>query len=326
MDLFKLGQGNDCLQLAAETEVAAGNGLEPWKLLIVDDEPVVHSVTKLALDGFELAGRTLEFISAHSAAEARVILGEHDDIALILLDVVMETDHAGLDLAHYIRQELKNKFVRIILRTGQPGQAPELEVITQYDINDYKEKTELTRQKLLSTVYTSLCSYRDLQALENNRLGLLSVIEASADIFERREISHFAEGVLQQLTALLYLNKDALLIQQKTCGMVAGTDEDHLKVIAGAGCFKSHIGTEGLNQFEPLIIERLKKAITTKSNNYGENYWVSYYVTKSGTEQLLYVSAKDVFSIPDISMIELFVKNVAIAHETVALMESRKHD
>jgi hypothetical protein len=157
-------------------------------------------------------------------------------------------------------------------------------------------------------------------------LGLLSVIEASADIFERRDISHFAEGVLQQLTALLYLNKDALLVQNKTCGMVVDTDNDHLQVVAGSGCFKSHIGTEGLNQFEPLVIERLQKAITTKSNNYGKNYWVSYYVTKSGTEQLLYVSSKDVFSIPDISMIELFVKNVAIAHETITLMESRKHD
>jgi len=42
----------------------------------------------------------------------------------VLLDVIMETDQAGLDLVEFIRDTLKNETVRIILRTGQPGQAP----------------------------------------------------------------------------------------------------------------------------------------------------------------------------------------------------------
>ncbi|MDF1693968.1 MAG: DUF3369 domain-containing protein [Zhongshania sp.] len=315
---------NDSLKLAAEpTSQGVVNGLQPWKLLVVDDEKVVHAVTRLALDGFELAGRGLQFINAFSAEEARNHLSKHDDIALILLDVVMETDHAGLDLVHYIRRDLKNKFVRIVLRTGQPGQAPELEVITQYDINDYKEKTELTRQKLFSTVYTSLCSYRDLIALENNRVGLLKVIEASADIFVRRTMSAFAEGVLQQLTALLYLNKDAMLVQP--CGMLASADHGSLNVLAATGCYSTFAGSVNISSFDTTVADRIKKAMNARSSNYGENYWVSYYVTESGVEQLLYVSAKDVFSVPDIAMIELFVKNVAIAHETIALLELKEH-
>lgn len=319
------GNGNDKLQFAAEaTATLADSVLEPWKLLLVDDEKVVHSVTRLALEGFELAGRGLQFISAYSAEEARALLAQHDDIALILLDVVMETDHAGLDLVHYIRRELNNKFVRIVLRTGQPGQAPELEVITQYDINDYKEKTELTRQKLFSTVYTSLCSYRDLMALENNRLGLLKVIEASADIFERRNLAAFAEGVLQQLTALLYLNKDAMLVQP--CGVLARPASDSLNILAATGCYSDFAGTVEISAFDSDVRDRISTAIEQRSSNYGDNYWVSYYITESGMEQLLYVSAKDVFSIPDIAMIELFVRNVAIAHETIALLESNNHD
>lgn len=324
MSQFDVNDG-DKLQFAAEPTATLGDsGLEPWKLLLVDDEKVVHSVTRLALEGFELAGRGLQFISAYSAEEAREQLAQHDDIALILLDVVMETDHAGLDLVHYIRRELNNKFVRIVLRTGQPGQAPELEVITQYDINDYKEKTELTRQKLFSTVYTSLCSYRDLMALENNRLGLLKVIEASANIFERRNLAAFAEGVLQQLTALLYLNKDAMLVQP--CGMLARPASNALNILAATGCFSDYEGTVEISAFDSDIGDRLGAAIAQRSSNYGDNYWVSYYITESGMEQLLYVSAKDVFSIPDIAMIELFVRNVAIAHETIALLESNNHD
>ena len=113
-----------------------------WKVLIVDDEPEVHAVTKLALSDFEFQNKRLEFISAYSGAEAKQLIDEHSDAAIVLLDVVMETDDAGLQVAKYIRETAQNNHIRIILRTGQPGQAPERQVIVNYDINDYKSKTE----------------------------------------------------------------------------------------------------------------------------------------------------------------------------------------
>ena len=96
----------------------------------------------------------------------------------------METDDAGLKVARWIRQDLKNPFVRIILRTGQPGKAPERDVIIDYDINEYKEKTELTVQKLFTTITSALRSYRDLRIIEKNRYGLEQIIKASACLFE----------------------------------------------------------------------------------------------------------------------------------------------
>ena len=311
---------SDGLQLAPDSPHANfGHSVEPWKLLIVDDEEIVHAVTHLALDSFDLGGRGLEFLSAYSGAEAREVLREHNDIAVILLDVVMETDRAGLDLVHYIRHELKNKFVRIIMRTGQPGDSLEQEVITKYDINDYKEKTELTRQRLFSVVYTSLRSYSDLTALEINRKGLIKVIESSAKIFESRDISAFSEGVLEQLTGLLYLGNDAVLINAS--GLLARSGIERLRILAGIGKFKQCQGEVDFANFDEEMAERIKYVLQHKKSNYGDNYWVSYYVTKSGLEQILYVSARDVFSVPDIMMIELFVKNVAIAHETIAMLE-----
>jgi len=122
-----------------ETEVQRDT-VVPWQVLIVDDEPAVHEVTKLVMSDFEMDGRGLQFTHCYSAAEARTVLEQRQDIALILLDVVMESEHAGLDLAKHIRDELRNLNVRIVLRTGQPGQAPEEQVIRDYDINDYKEK------------------------------------------------------------------------------------------------------------------------------------------------------------------------------------------
>lgn len=133
--------------------------VKPWKILIVDDDDEVHIMTRLVLRDLVFAGRPLRLLSATSAKQAREVLQQEDDICLILLDVVMESDDAGLELVHYIRRDLDNNAVRIILRTGQAGHAPEQRVILEYDINDYKQKTELTAQKLITTVVASLRSY-----------------------------------------------------------------------------------------------------------------------------------------------------------------------
>lgn len=133
-----------------------------WKIMVVDDDELVHDVTHLVLSDLTFANRSIEIIDAYSAQEAIELLKVHSDVALVLLDVVMENDRAGLDVVRYIREKLHNHLVRIILRTGQPGNAPEEEIIQNYDINDYKEKTELTAKKLHTAVITSLRSYINL--------------------------------------------------------------------------------------------------------------------------------------------------------------------
>jgi diguanylate cyclase (GGDEF)-like protein len=140
-----------------------------WKVLVVDDEQQVHEVTRLALKNFKFEDKPLEIISAYSGQEAQRILDRHPDTAVLLLDVVMETNDAGLNLVKYIRENLHNLFVRIILRTGQPGEVPEISIIKGYDINDYKTKTELTQQKLFSALVTAIRSYRDIVTIEDAR-------------------------------------------------------------------------------------------------------------------------------------------------------------
>ena len=139
--------------------------LPAWRLLIVDDEPDVHHVTKFALNHTTILGQPLEFLHAYSAAEARQILEREKDIAVILLDVVMERENAGLDLVKVIRTELKLTEIRIILRTGQAGDAPEIEAIHDYDINDYKTKSELTRTKLYASVTAAIRAFSQIRSL-----------------------------------------------------------------------------------------------------------------------------------------------------------------
>ncbi|MEG4394879.1 ATP-binding protein [Microcoleus sp. BROC3] len=140
-------------------EVSEDSRTESWKILIVDDEAQVHTATDIALRKFVYENKSLKFFSAYSAKEAKQLIQEHPDVAIILLDVIMETDDAGLEFVKYVREVLGNQLVRIILRTGQPGQVPEKSVIINYDINDYKTKTELTTSKLYTTVLTALRSF-----------------------------------------------------------------------------------------------------------------------------------------------------------------------
>ncbi|MFM9263989.1 adenylate/guanylate cyclase domain-containing protein [Tychonema sp. BBK16] len=158
---------------------------DTWKVLIVDDEIEIHTITKLALKDFIFENKSIIFFSAYSGKEAKEIIKNNDDIALILLDVVMETEEAGLEVVKYIRDILDNKIVRIILRTGQPGQVPEDVVIVSYDINDYKTKTELTNKKLFTTVVTALRSFSSLNQIESNKSEIEKIAAASARFVPR---------------------------------------------------------------------------------------------------------------------------------------------
>ena len=163
-------------------DVTENTALEKaWKIIIVDDEPTVHQVTKLALKNLVFENKPLTFISGFSTQEAKELMTAHSDAALILLDVVMDVNDAGLQVVEYIREELQNKRVRIILRTGQPGEAPEESVIINYDINDYKLKVELTRQKLLTTTIAALRSYRDFTIIEEQSIKLTQTLETLQD-------------------------------------------------------------------------------------------------------------------------------------------------
>ena len=160
---------------------AINTSLSAWKIIIVDDEPTVHQVTKLALKNFVFDGKPVTFFSGYSSQDAKELIAAHPDTALILLDVVMDTSDAGLQIVKYIREQLKNKQVRIILRTGQPGEAPEESVIINYDINDYKLKVELTRQKLVTTTIVALRSYRDFTIIEEKSIKLNQALETLQD-------------------------------------------------------------------------------------------------------------------------------------------------
>lgn len=190
---------NSTLQFADDRPPVASEPAEPWTILIVDDEDSIHEVTELALADVNFEGRPLRLVSARSATEARAQLLAHPQVALILLDVVMETDTAGLSLVEYVRRELGNPFIRIALRTGQPGQAPERRVIVDYDISDYKTKSELTATRLFLTVISALRMYRQLHELETHRRLAVAAAAAQRRFFPREFLDLLGKTAITQV-------------------------------------------------------------------------------------------------------------------------------
>jgi len=292
--------------------------LAPWRILLVDDEPDIHDITKLTLSRFRLEGRALAFLHAYSGAEAKEVLAKEKDIALVFLDVVMEKEDSGLEVARWMRQDLNNQFTRIVLRTGQPGQAPEERVIVNYDINDYKEKTELDRTKLFTTTFAALRAYRDIMKVEEARQqqlhyreGLERVIAASAHIFQQRNLKDFANGLLQQVVALLRLEQSMLV---RLRGATAVTGETDYEVLA-------QIGQEEDSLLTPELLAQLKDAERNRISRMTGDTFVGYFPNSSGKASLLVLKGVEEISEIDQKLLEIFCSGVAIAFDNILLTQ-----
>lgn len=196
---------------------------EPWKIFIIDDDDEVHKITRMVLGSLMFEERPVVFLHSYSSEQALEIFRANPDIAVALVDVVMDTDDAGLRLVEQVRSELGNSFVRLILRTGQAGLAPEREVVIRYDINDYKEKTELSSEKLCTAVISALRSYRDIIALESARLGMERMVTASEVLFRARTVFQFTEIVLSQALAVMGVSTSTAL-QREAKGLLVAKE------------------------------------------------------------------------------------------------------
>ena len=183
----------------------------PWKIIIVDDEPEIHTLTRLALNNFEFAKRPLQLFEALSAQEAKQILVTETNIAVALIDIVMESEDSGLKLINFIRKELNNRLTRLIVRTGQQEAALAQEIIEHYDIDDYKDKTELTIHKLYTTIRSALKSYHDLSILDANRKALKKILDVAPELYHPQSIHQFFSGVLEQIIGLCNLGEHSLI-------------------------------------------------------------------------------------------------------------------
>ncbi|MEW6147938.1 MAG: DUF3369 domain-containing protein [Pseudomonadota bacterium] len=312
-----MAEQDDVLHLIDDTGTAPEDAnARKWKIAVIDDDPAVHDGTRFALSDYSLNGQSLEILSAYSAAEGRKLMAEHSDIAAVLLDVIMETDVAGLELVEYIRNEIRNETVRIILRTGQPGQAPERRVIVQYDINDYKAKTELTADKLFTSLTAALRSYQQLERMVQTRRGLEIIIDAASTLYDFKSMQRLAEGVLTQLASLLNVDCAGILVLRDNGGI-----DPELSVLAGSGCYSRFIGSTSSKALDPELREMVEAAFQRRKNEFADHRSVIYLRTGSGREVVVLLQAERELSETDRSLVEIFSSRLSIAFDNVILYQ-----
>ncbi|MCV2884319.1 DUF3369 domain-containing protein [Aestuariibacter sp. AA17] len=314
---------NDFL-FADEEEESESECLGTWKILIVDDEPEVHNITKLVLNDFQFEGGNLEVASAYSAEEARKYLlsdnGKH--VAVAIVDVVMESNHAGLELVQWIREELNNHNIRLVLRTGQPGEAPEESVIRNYDINDYKNKTELTALKLKTLFYSALRGYRDILIIERHKHGLERIIEAMSEFVACDTVTQFASTILKQVALILGIESNDIICCAAT--RKESNSQANIDILAINTPNTKVMPDAGMSAIPKHIQTALDNALKRKESVFEDDHFIGYFTTKRGSETLLYVS-QDRELIPiQHHLLEYFASNIAVAHENIQLREMIK--
>ena len=295
---------------------------DSWKVLIVDDDPEIHSVTQLALSDLVVLGQRLEYLHAYSGKDACELIEQNKDIVLVLLDVVMETDDAGLNVVKHIREVLERSDIRIVLRTGQPGYAPEESVIKDYDINDYKTKTELTRRKLVTTVYAAIRSYQQIATVTQNRIGLEKIIKGAAELLEHHSVHEYAQGVLFQSHLLTQSTKS--LFCARGLGIIDSVDDLNLHIL-GQDSYSTVLINQSIQMLKDDVTER---AITTCFKNKEHQILpnaIALYLSSGGYRAVVYIELEQELTQIQLQLIEVFLTNISIGYENVHLFQKLRN-
>lgn len=309
---------NDDLMIEDDNSGKESLDDNPWKILIADDDEQVHHVTRLILGNMQFENKPIVCLSTYTAKETCEFLQNNDDVCVLLLDVVMESPDSGLQVARFVRQEQHNGKLRIILRTGQPGHAPERQIIDEYEINDYKEKSELTAGKLYTTVKSALRSYRDIVSIEKSKHGLEKIIEASYSLFRQESnLEHFAAGVLAQLEALLYLDRSLICVRNESFAALG--IKNRYEIISGSSSFIKHIHRPIEDALPANILGAVQRVTASGQSYIGDTEYIGYFHSDLGFETVLYIRTNYPLSQLDKDLLRLYSTNVTLSFDNVVL-------
>ena len=302
-----------------EDEILAFGSNETWQVLIVDDDPEIHSVTQLALSDLVVLGRRLEYLHAYSGKDACQLIEKNDDIVLVLLDVVMETDDAGLNVVKYIRETLQRKDIRIVLRTGQPGYAPEESVIKEYDINDYKTKTELTRRKLVTTVFAAIRSFQQIATVNENRQGLEKIVSGATELSSQHSLSTYSQSVLTQLRTLISDDITAVFCARGQ-GIIDNIDDLSFYVLAQVG-FDDNLINQKIDTLQDHQASKQVKACYLQQKHQYQDDSLNLYVAKGDFRAVIHVKISNPLTEIQTQLLNVFITGVAVGYENVHLFQ-----
>jgi predicted signal transduction protein with EAL and GGDEF domain len=306
----------DEMQFQAEDDRFDAVPRAVWKVLVVDDDEDVHAATRFALKHARILDRPLELIHASSAQNAQERVKQCKDIAVALIDVVMETSDAGLLLVHQLRAAGLQE-MRIVLRTGQPGYAPEIAVIAAYQIDDYRTKAELTQTRLMTVLTASIRAYEQICTINRSRVGLEMIVESAAQLFQRTNLELFSQGVLTQIAGLLGIVPHGLVCIRT----VGGKTTPDSRIVSAAGRFAPLLGKTREAITDPVVL-RLADQVSGRAEPVIRDGYLAICCSSEHNRHLVAIIETGSEIVPaDLSLLRLFSTNIAVGFENLALVE-----
>lgn len=289
------------------------------KILAVDDDANFQRSTAFALFTLTVLGCKIELTQAFSYAEACQVLAKENDFAIALVDVVMETEDAGLRLVRGIREVLGNEKIRIILLTGQPGMAPIFDVMRNYDINDYWTKSELSADRLQTILTTNLRSYQQISSIANAKRGLQLIAESSGALYTSRNIKELSGKMLRQLSQLLNLPHGGIVCVKST-GELTEQGISH-QIIAASGEFEPYFGY-ALQQLEQQHIRaQLELCLSRRQSRIENDFTCLFFPDElAGADYSVYLATGRPLDITETELIRVFSMNICGGLHSVSLM------
>lgn len=286
-----------------------------WCILLVDDDPLMHTISDIALKNFEYDGRSLEILHAYSAEEAKEYLLGRDDIALAIIDVVMESENAGLQLVQYIRNTLCNRRIRLVMRTGQSDPVPEEDAVRNLGIDDYRDKADLGVQKLRTLLYSKLRSYRDLCLIEDQRDGLAKVLGVIGLVQRAKGFSGFFEMVSKNFV-------DHFKISPSNIHIFISKPNPFLQNLSLADFEGCPYAEKTRSELPKVVTDRLDASLRELTSKRFDDAFVMFSGGGKGRTALVYLGFCQELSLIDRQVLEIYTNSVSATFDNLNLQES----
>ena len=315
---------DDELGFLPESDLPAGSASSPvWRVLAVDDDPKFQRSLAFALANMELMGRSIELVQAYSMAEAAALLGQDPHFAVVLVDVVMETEDAGLRLIKAVREILGVSETRFILLTGQPGMAPAESVMQDYDLSDYVLKSDLATRGIRNILTAAVRNYHQLKTISAARRGLQLIVESSNRLLGIRNLSQIASATLSEIATLINVPDEGLVCVNRAAavGLAEGTEEPEPITITASGRFRPYIN-RALRELPDSEVQTILYQALLEKAFVGAPEGQVLFFSKSAaiSEFAIYVATGRQLTETEMELLHVFAANVSRGFGNVALI------
>lgn len=290
-----------------------------WKVLIVDDDNFIHRMLKEINKDLTFEDKGIEFYSAYTSQEAVNILKRNEDIALVLLDVFLEEKDSGLGLAKYIREDMKNTDIRIVLMTGKGSSSLQDEIILNYDINGYENKTDLFSKKMNTVILSSLRSFRDINRIKNNRESMEKVVSSISKLYEKDALNDFLISSLCHLSSLINQCKGRDECNINSFAAVRQGETHIFNIVGGTGKYKDSINKKIRETVSETDLIKANKIYNGGDHELFDNCYIARYRSTAGNEAIIFIENDDNVDYVDMELLDVFHKSISATFDNLCL-------